>query len=328
MEHEPPKSCPKNWLPTWHCGVLQRLLHWSTESQSQGKNLGSHWIRTRNSNVNTMVSLQTFMDFTEALLINPRSIAFQWLTVSPWSKGGLMNLIGTLWPQWNIDLRLGGSWNIEMIQGFRTCKLSTAVHEKHEKWICKDKWINMSLFETKSDEYVTQPHDDVGDLLAPCSSASHPQMQHPVRDGYHKLKHKFMYWRYIQLMGNKIKNVLKEISIWLRSPVPYPPPPMVWSQNLRFAAFWQENVVFTELSANLQTCKISATNLPKPCYLQDLCKPRNLQGLCNPSRTAAFEMFLGFDIVEWCNRTPFYVKFSHKSKSSITLSSATGLYPP
>ena len=36
----------------------------------------------------------------------------------------------------------------------------------------------------------------------------------------------------------------------------------------------------------------------------------------------------GFDIMEQCHRTPFYVKLSYNSKSSITLPSAKGLQPP
>ena len=55
-----------------------------------------------------------------------------------------------------------------------------------------------------------------------------------------------------------------------------PPPHMVWSQNLRFAAFRMKTLYLQCFlhgglrvrSATLQIRWIFATNLPKTCYLQ------------------------------------------------------------
>ena len=91
----------------------------------------------------------------------------------------------------------------------------------------------------------------------------------------------------------------------VRGSLPPPPPPnMVWSQNLRFAAFRMKTLYLQCFlhggllvrPATLQILWIFATNLPKTCYLQ-----------C-----------FGFDIVESCRRAPFHfcVKLSYNSKSS------------
>ena len=65
--------------------------------------------------------------------------------------------------------------------------------------------------------------------------------------------------------------------IWSRFAVRYHPPPhMVWSQNLRFAAFRMKTLYLQCFlhggllvrSATLQIRWIFATNLPKTCYLQ------------------------------------------------------------
>ena len=80
-----------------------------------------------------------------------------------------------------------------------------------------------------------------------------------------------------------IKNILgystsiSEYMIPVRGSLPPPPPPhMVWSQNLRFAAFRMKTLylqcflhgALLARSANLQIRWIFATNLPKTCYLQ------------------------------------------------------------
>ena len=60
------------------------------------------------------------------------------------------------------------------------------------------------------------------------------------------------------------------------TPPPPPPPHMVWSQNLRFAAFRMKTLDLQCFlhggllvrSATLQIRWIFATNLPKTCYLQ------------------------------------------------------------
>ena len=62
----------------------------------------------------------------------------------------------------------------------------------------------------------------------------------------------------------------------VRGSLPPPPPHMVWSQNLRFAAFRMKTLYLQcflhggllARSANPQIPWIFATNLPKTCYLQ------------------------------------------------------------
>ena len=74
-------------------------------------------------------------------------------------------------------------------------------------------------------------------------------------------------------------NLLLKKQIYMipvRGSLPPPPPHMVWSQNLRFAAFRMKTLFLQCFlhggllvrSATLQIRWIFATNLPKPCYLQ------------------------------------------------------------
>ena len=68
----------------------------------------------------------------------------------------------------------------------------------------------------------------------------------------------------------------KRYMIPVRGSLPPPPPHMVWSQNLRFAAFRMKTLYLQCFlhggllvrSATLQIRWIFATNLPKTCYLQ------------------------------------------------------------
>ena len=102
-----------------------------------------------------------------------------------------------------------------------------------------------------------------------------------------------------------------------RLPTPQPPPPwygrkicvLQHSGTKTFCSAFC--MVAGLLSASLQIRGIPATNLPKPCYWQDLRSPS--------SRTEAFAMF------RLRPRGRFYVKLSYTSQSSITLSSVNGL---
>ena len=77
-------------------------------------------------------------------------------------------------------------------------------------------------------------------------------------------------------IGN-IGDMMYIYMIPVRGSLPPPPPPhMVWSQNLRFAAFRMKTLYLQCFlhggllvrSATLQSRWIFATNLPKTCYLQ------------------------------------------------------------
>ena len=86
---------------------------------------------------------------------------------------------------------------------------------------------------------------------------SHPELQMGVD--------KILFYNWVVYMGPA-----------LGPPAPPHPPPMVWSQNLRFAAFRMKTLNlqcflhggWLARSANLQIRRISATSLPQTCSLQ------------------------------------------------------------